>query len=221
MGVSNNPKVTTNDSNADGGGITLLGTTPKTITWSNDGAWNSSENWKLKNIPRINIYPAFEISTLQGHLILVFPSHFLKDKYHKEFRSQFLIYDRKMDDIDKIIQLSQPFGGVSIIPHPEIERKYPFGVKINFIKNNLIGLIDGIEDISSGHGFDENYSKELNIASVGSSDDHFNLTIGTTVTGFDGYRHKNLISALKAKATQAIKIEDSLQDFIAAARMVL
>jgi hypothetical protein len=179
------------------------------------------ENWKLKNTPRINIYPAFEISTLQGHLILVFPPHFLKEKYHREFRSQFSKYNHKMDNMDTIAQLAQPFGGASIIPHPEIKRSYPFGAPMDFIKQNLVGLVDGIEDVSSGHGYDIDYSKKLNLSSVGSSDDHFNLTIGTTATGYDGARYTNLITALKAKATKAIKVEDSLRDVITAARMIL
>ena len=84
-----------------------------------------------------------------------------------------------------------------------------------------MGLVDGIEDISSGHGYEKNYSKKLNLSSVGSSDDHFNLTIGTTATGYDGSLYTNLITALQAKATKAIKIEDSLRDIITAARMII
>jgi hypothetical protein len=179
------------------------------------------ENWKLKNTPPIDVYPAFEISTLQGHLILILPPQFLKDKYHSDIRSQFSKYSHTMDNMDNVAQLANLFGGASIIPHPAIERSYPFGAPIDFIKQNLTGLVHGIEDVSTGHGYDIDYSKELNMASVGSSDDHFNMTIGTTVTGYDSNLHSNLIAALQAKATQAIKIDESLNDLFTAARIVL
>ena len=81
--------------------------------------------------------------------------------------------------------------------------------------------MDAIEDISTGHGYDENYSDELGIASIGSSDDHFNLIIGTTVTAYDSTRHKDFISAVRARETQAINIDDSLRELIAAVRIVL
>jgi len=179
------------------------------------------ENWKLKDTPPIDVYPAFEISTLQGHLILLFPPQFLKQKHHAEIQSQFSKYSHTMGNMDNVAQLANPFGGASIIPHPEIERSYPFGAPIDFIKQNLTGLVHGIEDVSTGHGYDIDYSKELDMAPIGSSDDHFNMTIGTTVTGYNGDLNSNLIAALQAKATQAIKIDDSLDDLFTAARIVL
>jgi hypothetical protein len=179
------------------------------------------ENWRLGDTPPIDVYPAFEVSTLQGHLILLFPPQLLKKKYQSDFRSQFSKYSHSMDNMDTVAQLAKPLSGASIIPHPEIERSYPFGAPIDFIKQNLTGLVDGIEDISTGHGYDIDYSEKLNMASVGSSDDHFNMTIGTTVTGYDGNLHSNLISALQAKATRAIKIDESLNDLFTAARIVL
>ena len=123
--------------------------------------------------------------------------------------------------MEEAAKMVKPFGGVSIIPHPEIQRSYPFGVPISFVKQNLTGLADAIEDISTGHGFDENYSEDLGMASIGSSDDHFNLIIGTTATGYDSQRHKDFLSAVKARETQAIKVNDSLDDFMGMARMVL
>ena len=46
--------------------------------------------------------------------------------------------------------------------------------------------------------------KELNMASVGSSDDHFNMTIGTTVTGYTtATLIQTLYAALQAKATRS------------------
>jgi len=47
------------------------------------------------------------------------------------------------------------------------------------------------------------------------------LLIGTTVTGYDARRHKNFLSAVKARDTQAIKVNDSLDDLMGMARMIL
>ena len=99
---------------------------------------------------------------------------------------------------------------------------YPFGACINWVKENLIGLADGIEDISSGHGFhQENYSEKLGLAAIGSSDDHFNLLTGTAVTAYDGSLHNNLINAVKAKETKAIMVDNSLQPLLKLARYAI
>ncbi len=177
--------------------------------------------WSHPGLEPIDVYPAFEVSTLQGHLILVTDQAYLKPGNLRDLRTQFSPLDHKMISMEDIAKMVQPFGGISIIAHPEKNRAYPFGVSIDFAKQHLTGLVDGIEDISTGHGYEENYSEELGMASIGSSDDHFNLIIGTTVTGYDSRKHNNLLSAVKARDTQAIKVNDSLDDILGMARLVL
>jgi len=179
------------------------------------------EEWSHPDLEPLDVYPAFEVSTLQGHLILVMDQDYLKPKNLRELKTQFSSLDKKMISMEDSAKMVQPFGGVSIIPHPEKKRAYPFGVSISFARQNLTGLVDAIEDISTGHGYEENYSQELGMASIGSSDDHFNLIIGTTVTGYDSRKHKNFLSAVKARETQAIKVNDSLDDILGMARLVL
>jgi len=178
--------------------------------------------WNHPNLEPIDVYPGFEVSTLQGHLILVMDQDYLKPKNLHELETQFSLFDKKYISMEDCAKMVQPFGGVSIIAHPERTRTaYPFGVSIAFARQNLSGLVDAIEDISTGHSYEENYSEELGMASIGSSDDHFNLIIGTTVTGYDSRKHKNLLSAIKARETQAIKVNDSLDDLLGMARLVL
>jgi PHP domain-containing protein len=183
--------------------------------------WRCCQEWNNPKLAPIEVYPAFEVSTEQGHLILVMDQDYLKPQKLSDLRTQFAPCENKMVSMEKTAKMVKPFGGVSIIPHPDIARSYPFGVPISFAKQNLTGLVDAIEDISTGHGFDENYSDELGMASIGSSDDHFNLIIGTTVTGYDSRRHKNFLSAVKARDTQAIKVNDSLDDLMEMARIIL
>lgn len=179
------------------------------------------QEWNHSGLDPIDVYPAFEVSTLQGHLILVMDPDYLKPKNMRELVTQFSPLDRKMISMEDTAKMVKPFGGVSIIAHPERKREYPFGVPIPFAKQYLTGLVDGIEDISTGHGYEENYSRELGMASIGSSDDHFNLIIGTTVTGYDSRKHKDFLSAVKARETLAIKVNDSLDDILGMARLVL
>ncbi len=179
------------------------------------------DEWNHQGLEPIEVYPAFEVSTLQGHLILVMDQDYLKPKNLREIKTQFSPLNQKMISMDDSAKLVQPFGGISIIAHPERKRSYPFGVPISFARQNLTGLVDAIEDVSTGHGYEENYSQELGMASIGSSDDHFNLIIGTTVTGYDSRKHKNFLSAVKARETQAIKVNDSLDDILGMARLVL
>ena len=47
--------------------------------------------------------------------------------------------------MEEAATMVKPFGGVSIIAHPDIQRSYPFGVPIPFVKENLTGLVDAIE----------------------------------------------------------------------------
>lgn len=176
--------------------------------------------WNNNSCAPVEVFPAFEISTLQGHIILVFDREFLKPEKFRDLKLQFARFDNKMESMEKTAQLVKPFDGITIIAHPEIKRSYPFGVSIAFAKQNLMGLVDAVEDVSAGHGYVESYSDELEMASIGSSDDHFNILLGTTVTAYDGRRHKDFISAVKARGTQAVKIESSLDPMLSAARLV-
>ena len=169
----------------------------------------------------VQIYPAFEISTLEGHLILIFDAKCFSSENIRDISLQFSKYDYEFVSMLELIPLIESFGGISIIAHPERKRAYPFGTPIKWVKENLIGLVDGIEDISSGHGYRENYSFDLNLASIGSSDDHFNLLTGTAVTTYDGNTHNDLISAVKSRQTKAITIENSLQHLVKIARQVI
>ncbi len=179
------------------------------------------DEWKSKTTAPIQVYPAFEVSTLQGHLILVFDEDYLQPRTFKDLYKQFSRFNVIMSSMDQTAALGEPFGGISIVPHPERKRNYPFGASVEFIRKHLVGRVDAIEDISIGHGYEEDYSGELGLASIGSSDDHFNMIVGAAVTGYDSSRHKNFLSAVKARETQAIKIEDSLSEIITAARLVL
>ncbi|MEK9628707.1 MAG: PHP domain-containing protein [Nitrospinota bacterium] len=183
--------------------------------------WRCVQEWNSTQYNPVKVYPAFEVSTNQGHLILVLDEFYLQRKTFKDIIQQFSKFNTKMGSMEEVAKLVKPFGGITIIPHPEKEKSYPFGASISFIKNNLLGLVDAIEDISTGHGYKENYSSELGLASIGSSDDHFNLIIGTTVTAYDSSKNNDFISAVKAKETKAIKIDDSLREFIAAARLII
>lgn len=169
----------------------------------------------------VQIYPAFEISALEGHLIFIFDAKCFSSENIRDISLQFSKYDYEFVSMLELIPLIESFGGISIIAHPERKRAYPFGTPIKWVKENLIGLVDGIEDISSGHGYRENYSFDLNLASIGSSDDHFNLLTGTAVTTYDGNTHNDLISAVKSRQTKAITIENSLQHLVKIARQVI
>ncbi|KMP11614.1 hypothetical protein UZ36_03930 [Candidatus Nitromaritima sp. SCGC AAA799-C22] len=169
----------------------------------------------------VKVYPAFELSALEGHLILIFDPYYLDQKKCQDISLLFSQFDyRFMSMLDAIPRIAD-MGGISIVAHPGRIRAYPFGAPVSWVKENLLGLVDGIEDISSGHGYEENYSRELGLASIGSSDDHFNLLTGTAVTAYDGTRHKDLITAVRSRETQALTVENSLQSFLKGARRVL
>ena len=169
----------------------------------------------------VKAYPAFEISTMDGHLILILDPEYLSLEKVSDISLQFSNFDYQFASMLDLIPRIEPFGGISIIPHPEKKRAHPFGAPIKWVKENLIGLVDGIEDISSGHGYQESYSQELGLASIGSSDDHFNLLMGTAVTAYDGNIHSDLISAVKSRQTKAISVENSLQHLLTIARRVI
>ena len=177
--------------------------------------------WKLNDVPPIKIYPAFELSALEGHLVFIFDPEFLNPKKLPDIALQFSGFNHRFVSMLEALPRIAPLGGISIVAHPEQERAYPFGAPISWIKENLLGRVDGIEDISSGHGYEENFSGELGLASIGSSDDHFNLLTGTVVTAYDGSQHGDLIPAVKAHDTRAIVMENSLQSLLTAARLVL
>ena len=176
--------------------------------------------WDLPNNP-VKIYPAFEISAQDGHLVLIFNPEYLSPKKVSDISLQFSEFDYQFASMVDIIPRIAPFGGISIVAHPNKKRAYPFGVPIKWVKENLIGLVDGIEDISSGHGYQENHSHALGLASIGSSDDHFNLLMGTAVTAYDRSLHSDLISAVKSRETKAINVDNSLQSLLTVARHVL
>ncbi len=167
------------------------------------------------------VYPGFEISTRQGHLILVFPEEYLKPAKRREIQLQFTPHEKDWDDLEVFGRLIKKFGGISIIPHPNIVQSFPFGVPTSFIKYYLSGLVDGVEDINSGHGYFTDYSGQLNLASIGASDDHFNLTIGSGLTAFDSTLYKDFLTAVKHRGTRAVKIDDSLAPYIQAARVLI
>ena len=176
--------------------------------------------WDQPNGP-VKIYPAFELSALEGHLILIFDPKYLSPKNFSDITLQFSKFDNQFPSMLDVIPKIDSFGGISIVAHPNKKRVYPFGACINWVKENLIRLADGIEDISSGHGYQKNYSEELGLAAIGSSDDHFNLLMGTVVTAYDGSIHNNLINAVKARETKAIIIDNSLQPLLKLARHVI
>jgi hypothetical protein len=178
------------------------------------------EEWSETTKP-VQAYPAFEISTIEGHLILVLDPEYLSLEKASDISLQFSDFNYQFVSMLDVIPRIKPFGGISIIPHPEFKRVHPFGAPIKWVKENLIGLVDGIEDISSGHGYQENYSQQLDLASIGSSDDHHNLLMGTAVTSYDGNVHGNLISAVKSRQTKAILVENSLQHLLKIARRMI
>ncbi len=176
--------------------------------------------WGERTKP-VRVYPAFEVSTLEGHLILILDPEYFSSAKISDISLLFSELDYKFVSMLDVIPRAEPLGGISIIAHPAINRGYPFGASIRWVKENLIGLVDGVEDISSGHGYQEAYSQELGLASIGSSDDHFNLLMGTAVTAYDGSLHGDLLSAVKSKHTKAITVENSLQLPLTVARHVI
>ncbi|MFQ5482199.1 MAG: PHP domain-containing protein [Nitrospinaceae bacterium] len=181
---------------------------------------NCVHTWELAGHPPVDVYPAFEVSTLQGHLILVFPKEYYKESGLDLLTRHCGLWERDMPSMEGAARLGRAMGGVSIVPHPNIQRSYPFGVSTAFVKAHLTGLVDAIEDVSTGHGYRADYSKELGMAAVGSSDDHFNFIAGTSVTGYDGAQG-DLLTALRTRSTQALIVDQSLHSIIAAGRTLM
>jgi predicted metal-dependent phosphoesterase TrpH len=156
------------------------------------------------------VYPAFEISTKEGHLIALFPEDYFKPERLREIKHHFSRFDYDSISVELTARLIREMGAVSIVTHPNIKRSYPFGISSGFVKEHLVGLVDGIEDMSAGHGYQKDYSTETGLATIGSSDDHFNIILGTVVTSFDGARHGNIIEAIRSCDTRAVRLTNSI-----------
>ncbi|OGW22991.1 MAG: hypothetical protein A3K09_05290, partial [Nitrospinae bacterium RIFCSPLOWO2_12_FULL_47_7] len=121
------------------------------------------KEWNHPELEPIKVYPAMELSTHQGHLIMVFPEVYSKPGNRRDLVKQFSPLDNSMISMEVAAGLAKHLGGISIIAHPNINRSYPFGVSTDFAKQYLVGLVDAIEDVSTGHGYQKNYSKELGL----------------------------------------------------------
>lgn len=156
------------------------------------------------------VYPAFEISTKEGHLIALFPEDYFKSERLREIKQHFSRFDYDSISVELTASLIRKMGAVSIVSHPDIKRSYPFGISSSFVKEHLVGLVDGIEDMSAGHGYQRDYSTETGLATIGSSDDHLNIILGTVVTSFDSTNHDNIIEAIRSRDTRAVRLTNSL-----------
>jgi len=171
---------------------------------------NTFKRWDHKEIKPPAVYPAFEISTKEGHLIAVFPEDYFKPERLGEIKQYFSRFDYYSIPVELTAGLIRKMGAVSIVSHPDIKRSYPFGISSGFVKEHLVGLVDGIEDMSAGHGYQKNYSTDTGLATIGSSDDHLNIILGTVVTSFDGTKHDNIIEAIRSCDTRAVRLTNSL-----------
>jgi hypothetical protein len=172
--------------------------------------WNIFNRWNYGEMEPPAIYPAFEISTKEGHLIAVFPEDYFKPERLREIRQYFSRFDHCSVPVELTAGLIREMGAVSIVTHPDIKRSYPFGISSGFVKEHLAGLVDGIEDMSAGHGYQKDFSAETGLATIGSSDDHLNIILGTVVTSFDGTKHDNIIEAIRMRDTRAVRLTNSL-----------
>ena len=105
------------------------------------------DEWNQPNDP-VKIYPALEMSALEGHLILIFDPEYLSPKNFSDISLQFSEFDDQFFSMLEIIPRIGSFGGISIVPHPNKTRAYPFGASIEWVKEILIGLADRIEAVS-------------------------------------------------------------------------
>jgi hypothetical protein len=171
---------------------------------------NIINRWNHGEMRPPAVYPAFEISTKEGHLIAVFPEDYFKPERLREIKQHFSRFDYYSIPVELTAGLIRKMGAVSIVSHPNIKRSYPFGISSGFVKKHLLGLVDGIEDMSAGHGYQNDYSTETGLATIGSSDDHLNIILGTVVTSFDGAKHNNIIEAIRSCDTRAVRLTNSL-----------
>lgn len=180
---------------------------------------NAYFKWNYKDLKPPVVYPAIELSTRDGHLIAIFPEEYFKPKLLQEINRHFERFYYYEVSAEAAAKLIRKMNGVSIIPHPNVARSYPFGISTDFARENLVGLVDAIEDISTAHGYQENYSKEIGIASIGSSDDHFNILIGTTLTSFDQSKQKDLLQAIRNRATRPVQTTSFLNPLFTPTRL--
>ena len=166
--------------------------------------------WNYKDLKPPAIYPAVEVSTREGHLIAVFPKEYYKPKYLREIKEYFKHFYYYEAPVESVAKLIRKMNGASIIAHPNIKRSHPFGISSAYAKKYLTGLVDGIEDISTGHGYQRDYSNETGLASIGASDDHLNILMGTSLTQFDSMDKKDIIEAIRGRATQAVRTTEML-----------
>ena len=171
---------------------------------------NTLNRWNHGEMRPPAVYPAFEISTKEGHLIAVFPEDYFKPGRLRDIKQYFSKFDYYSIPVELTAGLIRKMGAVSIVSHPDIKRSYPFGISSGFVKEHLVGLVDGIEDMSAGHGYQKDYSTKTGLATIGSSDDHLNIILGTVVTSFDGAEHDNIIEAIRSCDTRAVRLTNSL-----------
>lgn len=171
---------------------------------------NIINRWNHDEVRLPDVYPAFEISTKEGHLIAVFPEDYFKPGRLREIKQHFSRFDYYSIPVELTAGLIREMGAVSIVSHPDIKRSYPFGISSGFVKEHLVGLVDGIEDMSAGHGYQKDYSTDTGLATIGSSDDHLNIILGTVVTSYDGTKHDNIIEAIRSCDTRAVRLTNSL-----------
>lgn len=177
------------------------------------------DRWDHKGLEPPRVYPALEVSAKEGHLIAVFPEEYSKPRYLREIKEYFKHFYYYEAPVETVAKLTRKMNGVTIVPHPNIQRSYPFGISSEYVQKNLTGLVDAIEDMSSGHSFYKDYSTETGLASIGSSDDHLNILIGTTVTQFDQSREENILEAIRKRETTAVRISDLLDPLFAPTKM--
>ena len=170
-------------------------------------------SWNHGELRPPSVYPAFEISTKEGHLIAVFPEDYFKPARLREIKQYFSMFDYYSIPVELAAGLIRKMGGVSIVSHPDIKRSYPFGISSGFVKEHLVGLVDGIEDMNAAHNYQKDFSTEMGLATIGSSDDHLNIILGTVVTSFDGAKHDNIIEAIRSCDTRAVRLTNFLDIF--------
>jgi len=171
---------------------------------------NIFNRWNYGDTEPPAVYPAFEISTKEGHLIALFPEDYFKPERLRDIKQHFSRFDYDSISVDVTAGLIRQMGAVSIVTHPDIKRSYPFGISSGFVKEHLVGLVDGIEDMSAGHGYQKDYSRQTGLSTIGSSDDHFNIILGTVVTSFDCAKNANIIEAIRRCDTRAVRLTNAL-----------
>ena len=57
--------------------------------------WRCCQEWNNPKVAPIDVYPAFEVSTEQGHLILVMDQNYMKPRHQRDLRIQFNKCEKK------------------------------------------------------------------------------------------------------------------------------